>query len=51
MPTGFVIDLNNIDWRTLVQISDPELRTQVLAGVSSAISVRAGDALFYHCGG
>ena len=44
MPAGFIIDSNTVDWRTLVQIADPVLRTQVLAGVSSAISVGVGFA-------
>ncbi|KAG8901530.1 hypothetical protein FRC00_006453 [Tulasnella sp. 408] len=40
MPIGFTIDTTgSVDWRALVKIADPELRTQVLAAVSAAVSL------------
>lgn len=43
MPIGFTIDTTgSVDWRALVKIADPELRTQVLAAVSAAVSVSVG---------
>ncbi|KAG8997771.1 hypothetical protein FRB90_012434 [Tulasnella sp. 427] len=40
MPAGFTIDTTgSVDWRALVKIADPQLRTQVLAAVSAAVSL------------
>ncbi|KAG8953308.1 hypothetical protein FRC04_002718 [Tulasnella sp. 424] len=40
LPAGFTIDTTgSVDWRALVKIADPELRTQVLAAVSAAVSL------------
>ncbi|KAG8964259.1 hypothetical protein FRC03_002026 [Tulasnella sp. 419] len=39
LPSEFNLDFSKIDWRSLVHISSPELREQVLAGVSNAISL------------
>jgi len=38
LPTNFSLDISTVDWRTLVHIQPPELRSQVLMAVSRSIS-------------